>query len=141
MGLQEELDALYRRIGEIRRQMTAAGEPVFGRAFGPEEVSFAARMFERVGFGPTRVARYERAMTEVAQFGPLGFLQRDAERIKAAITTVLPATSLPAERAQTLVDRANKLAEGIVNMPLEDARRARKALQRIAGEFGVGLRY
>ena len=142
MGLQEELDTLYRRIGEIKREMVAKGGPIYGP---PEVVDViiedAARMFERVGMGPLRTGRYRRAMTEVSQYGPLGFLQRDAERIREAITKGLPGAPMPTGRQQTLIARANKLAQDILNMPLADARKARGSLKRIAREVGVGLRY
>jgi len=142
MGLQEELDALYRRIGEIKREMVAKGGPIYG----PPEVAEtiiedAARMFSRVGMGPLHTERYRRAMMEVSQYGPLGFLQRDAERIRAAITKGLPGAPMPTARQQSLIARANQLAQDILNMPLEDARRARKSLQRIAHEVGVELQY
>jgi len=142
LGLQEELDALYRRIGEIKREMTAKGGPIYGP---PEVVKTiiedAVDQFSRVGMGPLRTERYRRAMTEVTQYGPLGFVQRDAERIRAAITRGLPGAPMPTGRQQTLISRANKLAQDILNMPLEEARKARGSLKRIAREVGVELQY
>jgi len=142
MGLQEELDALYRRIGEIKREMVAKGGPIYGP---PEVVETiiedAVNMFSQVGMGPLRTERYRRAMTEVSQYGPLGFLQRDAERLRAAITKGLPFAPMPTGRQQTLIARANKMAQDILNMPLADAKKARESLKRIAREVGVGLQY
>ncbi|GAH87353.1 unnamed protein product [marine sediment metagenome] len=142
MSLQEELDRLYKRIGDIKREMASRGGPIYGP---PEIVETiiedAARMFERVGMGPVRTMRYKRAITEVSRYGPLGFLQRDAERIRAAITRGLPFAPMPTGRQQTLIARANKLAQDIIHMPLEDARRARESLKRIAREVGVELQY
>lgn len=142
MGLQEELDALYRRMGEIKREMVAKGGPIYGP---PEVVETiiedAVNMFSQVGMGPLRTGRYRRAMTEVSQYGPLGFLQRDAERIRTAVAKGLPYAAMPTARQQSLIARANQLAQDIFNMPLEDARRARSSLQRIAREVGVELQY
>lgn len=135
--LEEELQSLYQRMGEIQRQLAAAGRSVYGQFFDPTEIEYAARRFAEIGFGPERVARYRRALTEVSEFGPLGFLQRDAKRLRAAITKGLPFAPMPTEREQTLFSRANKLAQDIINMPLEEARKARKSLQRIARQVGI----
>ena len=97
--------------------------------------------FREVGMGPIRAGRYERALRETLQYGPLGFLQRDAERIRDAITKGLPYAPMPTERQQTLIARANKMAQDILNMPLADAKKARESLKRIAREVGVGLQY
>lgn len=135
--LENELRSIYKRMGEIQRELAAAGRKVYGEAFDLTEIEYAARSFAHIGFGPARVERYRRALTEVSFFGPLGFAQRDAERLRAAITKGLPYAPMPTERQQKLIARANQLAQDILNMPLEDARRARKALQRIAKEVGV----
>ena len=142
MGLQEELNGLYRRIGEIKREMASKGGPIYGP---PEIVETiiedAAEQFSRVGMGPVRTARYKRAITEVSQYGPLGFLQRDAERIRAAITKGLPYAQMPTGRQQTLIARANQTAQSMLNMPLADARKARESLKRIARQVGVEMKY
>jgi len=135
--LEKELQGLHQRVGEIQRELAAAGRKVYGQFFDPTEIAYAAHRFAEVGFGPIRTERYRRALTEVSEFGPLGFLQRDAERLRAAITKGLPSIGAPTERQQTLVSRANKLATDILNMPLEDARKARRSLQRIARQVGI----
>jgi len=135
--LEEELRSLYQRMGQIQRELAAAGRQVYGKFFDPTEIEYAVHRFAEVGFGPIRTGRYRRALTEISQFGPLGFLQRDAERLRAAITKGLPYAPMPTARQQTLIARANQLAQDILNMPLEDARRARKSLQRIVREVGI----
>ena len=106
-----------------------------------ERIESAVERFRQAGFGPLRVGRYQRALQETLQYGPLGFIQRDIERIRAAITKGLPYAPMPTERQQSLIAKANQLAQDIANMPIEDARRARQALQRIAREVGVQLQY
>jgi len=142
MGFQDELNGLYKRIGEIKREMAAKGGPIYGPAeFVETNIAYAAKKFSEVGMGPVRTARYKRAITEVSQYGPLGFLQRDAERIRAAVTKGLPYAQMPTGRQQTLIARANQLAQGIRNMPLADARKARESLKRIARQVGVEMEY
>jgi len=142
MGLQEELNGLYKRIGEIKREMVAKGGPIYGPpAVVDLIIDDAAEKFSRVGMGPVRTTRYKRALTEISQYGPLGFLQRDAERIRAAVTKGLPYAQMPTGRQQTLIARANQLAQGIRNMPLADARKARESLKRIARQVGVEMKY
>jgi len=142
MGLQDELNGLYKRIGEIKREMVAKGGPIYGPpAVVDLIIEDAAEQFSRVGMGPVRTTRYKRALTEISQYGPLGFLQRDAERIRAAVTKGLPYAQMPTGRQQTLIARANQLAQGIRNMPLADARKARESLKRIARQVGVEMEY
>jgi len=114
----------------------------FRRTHTPEErIESAVESFKRIGFGPIHAGRYERVLRETLQYGPLGFLQRDAERIRDAITKGLPYAPMPTARQQSLIARANQMAQDIANIPIEDARRARQALQRIAREVGVQLQY
>jgi len=141
MGLQEELDALYRRIGVIKREMAAKGGPIYGPpAVVSTIIEDAAREFERVGMGPIRTERYRRALTEVSQYGPLGFLQRDARRINEVISRLEDNAQLLPDQLRK-VSRADWLAGRILSAPVAEARRLRQGLQRIAKQLGVEMEY
>ena len=101
----------------------------------PKSIEEQVAAFRASGFGPQTVARFERSLRETAEFGPLGFVQRDIDRMTAAITGAGVAGA-PGPR---VLARVTKLAADAVDMPIQDARRVRRALQRIADTAGIPL--
>ncbi len=95
--------------------------------------------YRELGYGPKTVARFERSLRETAEFGPLGFVQRDIGRIMDAITEGLPGGPLVASRQQGLMARATKAVADLASLPIEDARKAREAVKRIAETAGIPL--
>ncbi|KKN30528.1 hypothetical protein LCGC14_0833130 [marine sediment metagenome] len=69
----------------------------------------------------------------------IGFLQRDIERLVGAITGAVAPAGLGPYFSPSVIARATKLAQDAASMPIEDARRAKKALQRIAENAGIPL--
>ncbi len=132
---REELQGLYQRIGQIQREMAATGRSIYGPVeHTPEIIKYAAQQFAQAGFGPARVARFQRAMTEVTQYGPMGFIQRDIARIQKAINDATQEGDKMRQRVDALVQKAAEL-------PLEQARNTRKTLQNIAKQLGVEMKY
>ena len=97
-------------------------------------LELAVKGFRDIGFGPLHVGRYERSMKEVMRYGPLGFAQRDIERITKAISHV-------AGGQGDIASRAENLAQQALNMPLEDVRKIRHRLQDMAKKVGAQFLY
>ena len=97
-------------------------------------LELAFKGFRDIGFGPLRVGRYERSMREVMQYGPLGFAQRDIERITKAIGQATGGRG-------DILSQAENLAQQALTKPLEDVRRIRRRLQDMAKKAGAEFLY
>ena len=96
--------------------------------------------YRDMGFGPRTVAEFERSLRETAEFGPLGFVQRDIDRVMTAITEGVPGAGQRTTEQQNMVTRGLKLVEGVASMPIADARRVRKSLRGVAERSGIDFR-
>lgn len=86
------------------------------------------------GYGPLTVARFERALREAAELGPLGAVQADISRLTAAITG---GAKPQGPFAPAALSRLTGLAADAVDMPLKDVRRVRDTLRRALERAGL----